>query len=397
MAFQTGDNIGDYEVIGELGAGGIGQVYKVRHRISQRTEAMKVLLQDQLGTPEMQERFIREIRVLAAMNHPNIASLHTAFQDKNQLVMVMEFVEGMTLAARLRNGNLPIWTGVEYIGQVLQALIYAHARGVIHRDIKPGNIMLTTDPIHKVKLLDFGLAANNRDASVTAPGTVMGSLFYMSPEQVRGERVDARSDLYSVGVTLYEVVTGQRPFEGPSSYAIMNGHLTQPPKPPAEVNREVSPQLSAVVLKSLAKNPDQRYQSADDFLRELDSMGMEKTYVLPMSSPSISMAATAAFRDPHVAPTLIENTPPPSFAAAPPSVTRAPAEPPKSDSTCTPSVLQEVSKQLAAYIGPIADIIVKKAARTCTTPAQLYEKVAQEIDEPRDREKFLASRKRAYR
>ena len=206
MSFQVGDTVGDYQIIGLLGAGGMGKVYKVKNQISDRIDALKVLLPNLADDPDLADRFIREIKVLASLNHPNIAGLRTAFRLENQLLMVMEFVEGTTLEERIKAGPIPLDDAISYITQVLSALGYAHKRGVIHRDIKPANMMLT--PENVIKLMDFGIAKSKTDTKLTQTGTTMGSLFYMSAEQVQGEELDGRSDLYSVGVSLYELVTG---------------------------------------------------------------------------------------------------------------------------------------------------------------------------------------------
>ena len=168
MALKAGERIGDYEVLTPLGHGGIGEVYTVRHVISQRTEALKLLRTDRDGS-DLSERFLREIRVLASLSHPHIAKLHTAFQVNEQVAMVMEFVEGQDLQMKMRSPwpRRPV-EGIDYVRQVLAALEYAHARGVIHRDIKPSNIVITPDG--DAKLLDFGLAFNTTDASSTRPG-----------------------------------------------------------------------------------------------------------------------------------------------------------------------------------------------------------------------------------
>ncbi|HEX4810684.1 MAG TPA: protein kinase [Bryobacteraceae bacterium] len=270
MPFQVGDKVSDYEVLGVLGAGGMGCVYRVRNVISQRVEAMKVLLPDLTSEPELASRFISEIRVLAGFLHPNIAQLHTALQVDNQLVMIMEFVEGLTLADRSKNATLPLRDVMGYISQTLAALAYAHERGVIHRDIKPGNIMVT--PHGVVKLMDFGIAKSKMEPMKTQPGTTMGSLHYMSPEQIHGTSVDARSDLYSVGVTLYELSTGRRPFEGDSEYAILEQQLNAQPKPPMQLNPGMSAGLNDVILTALAKDPMHRFQSADAFRKALETV-----------------------------------------------------------------------------------------------------------------------------
>src|ERR1041384_1992002 len=230
--------LGDYEILNLLGAGGMGRVYKVRNVITDRIEAMKVLLPEISGQEEIAARFLREIKVLAALNHPNIAALHTALTIDNQLVMIMEYVEGMTLSGLLARGPIPPAEALSYIDQLLDALSFAHQRHVIHRDIKPANMMLTLDGT--VKLMDFGIARTEDEASLlTAPGSTLGSVNYMSPEQVKGERTDERSDLYSLGISLYELVTASRPFQGETSYAMRAAHVNQPPRPPIELQPDM--------------------------------------------------------------------------------------------------------------------------------------------------------------
>ena len=208
----------------------MGKVYKVRNEISDRVEAMKVLLDDATAAPDLLERFLREIKVVAALEHPNIASLRTAFKVDDQLIMIMELVEGASLDEKLRGGRLNPLYALECTCQVLAALSYAHRLGVIHRDIKPANILITAGGV--VKLTDFGIASKAGDPKLTAPGTALGSLYYMSPEQLKAEPLDVRSDLYSLGATLYECVTGRHPFQGDSFYTIMRGHLKQSHRPP---------------------------------------------------------------------------------------------------------------------------------------------------------------------
>ncbi len=271
MNLEVGSTVGDYQVIGILGAGGMGQVYKVRNVISDRVEAMKVLLPDLVQQPELADRFLREIKVQASLEHPNIAALHTAVRVDNQLLMLMEFVEGVTLEQKAKNGPLPVADAVEYIRQVLAALEYAHAHGVVHRDIKPANMMLTAAGV--VKLMDFGIAKAATDRRLTMTGTTLGSLYYMSPEQIQGAvDVDARSDLYSVGVSLYELVTGKRPFDGDSQYAIMAAHLEKVPVPPIQIDANLPPALNDIILMSVLKDPNARFQTASAFRNALGNV-----------------------------------------------------------------------------------------------------------------------------
>jgi serine/threonine-protein kinase len=270
MGFQVGDTVGDYEIVGLLGAGGMGRVYKVRNTISDRIDALKVLLPNLADDQELADRFMREIKVLASLNHPNIAGLRTAFRLENQLLMVMEFVEGTTLDERTKAGPVPLEDALSYITQVLAALGYAHKRGVIHRDIKPANMMLTPDNV--IKLMDFGIAKSQTDRKLTQTGTTMGSLFYMSAEQVQGNELDGRSDLYSVGVSLYELVTGSRPFQGKSDFDIMVAQLQQTPMPPIEMLPDLPKALNDIIMISLEKDPARRFQTAEAFSNALGSV-----------------------------------------------------------------------------------------------------------------------------
>jgi len=271
MSLNIGDTIGDYQIIGVLGAGGMGKVYRVRNVISDRVEAMKVLLPNLAEEAELADRFIREIKLVASLDHPNIAGLHTALRIQNQLLMFMEYVEGTTLEERLKQGPLPVEQASQCVDQVLAALEYAHQRGVIHRDIKPANMMLT--PAGKVKLMDFGIAKAAADRRLTMTGTTLGSLYYMSPEQIQGSAsLDGRADLYSVGVSLYELVTGQRPFKGDSDYSIMAAHLEQSPVPPIQLDPSLPQVLSDLILTAIQKDPARRFQSAQAFRGALRSL-----------------------------------------------------------------------------------------------------------------------------
>jgi serine/threonine-protein kinase len=270
MPFEAGQIVSDYEILDVLGKGGMGRVYRVRNVISNRIEAMKVLLADLAAEPELGERFGSEIRTLARLDHPNIGKLFTALKFENQLAMIMEFVEGFTLSERARQGPVPLNDVISYMGQTLAALQYAHESGVVHRDIKPSNIMIT--PHGVVKLMDFGIAKSNTDTMHTRAGTTMGSMLYMSPEQVRGGTVDARSDLYSLGVVLYEMTAGRRPFESESTYAVLEAQLNTPPRPPIEINTALPKPLNDIILTALEKEPMRRFQSADAFRHALESL-----------------------------------------------------------------------------------------------------------------------------
>jgi hypothetical protein len=294
VAFEIGQRVGDYEIVSMLGVGGMGSVYRVRNVISDRTEAMKVLLPNLVAEPDLAERFISEIRMLASFDHPNIAQLHTAFKVDNQLVMMMEFVEGSSLEQLAKHGPIPQSDVIKYVQQVLAALSYAHGRGVIHRDIKPANIMVTSQGV--VKLMDFGIAKSRTEQDLTRPGTTMGSLYYMSPEQVRGGTVDARSDIYSVGVMMYELLAGRRPFVADSAYEILNQQCNVVPQAPVEVNHQLPPALSDIIVCAMAKDPANRFQNAqalNNALRQVAAMQNDPTTREEVAYAPVAMPAAA--------------------------------------------------------------------------------------------------------
>ncbi len=327
--FSIGQHIGDYEILSVLGLGGMGKVYKVRNVISDRVEAMKILLPDLTSHQSLADRFLREIRLLASLNHPNIASLRTALNHDNQLVMIMEFVEGETLANRLSRAPISTAEAVDYSDQILSALSYAHKQNIIHRDIKPANMMLT--PVGVVKLMDFGIARSSTDGTLTSTGTTLGSLNYMPPEQVRGESADARSDIYSFGVSLYELLTAKLPFQGDSQYSLMTAHLNQVPAAPITMRSDLPPALNEIILMAMAKDPAQRFQSADAFRAALKSVPVS---ALPRSGTTV----TPSPRTPSSSQTTLVETPPPSVStAAMPAYTPAPATKPPKPATVPPA------------------------------------------------------------
>ena len=350
-----------------LGTGGLGEVYEVRHAISQRAEAMKVLLPDQRTGAEIGERFRREIQMLGTLSHPHIASLHNAFYHDGQLIMVMELVSGETLRSKAVRTLLSVPQVLRYARQILSALDYAHHRGVVHRDIKPSNIMVTAED--EVKLLDFGIAIGDRSAELTAPGFVVGSISYMSPEQISGDKATVRSDIYAVGVTLYEVLTGRLPVGGTSNFAIMRAHLTEQPLAPIDLNPRLPAALSGAILKALEKKPEDRFAGAQEFLVALNAAsggGMEDIYSMPTSM--LPLGGSSGER-------------------AHPAV----GQPVRSAAQEFP--IGDITKKLAIYIGPIAGVLVRKLAANCTDLNQLYKEAAAHIPSEVDRQRFLESRR----
>jgi eukaryotic-like serine/threonine-protein kinase len=261
---------GRYALGAMVGAGGMGQVYRARDRVLERTVAVKVLTAASTDDLELVARFSREARAAAALNHPNIVAVFDSGADGDLHYLVMEYVEGQSLAGLLRReGRLGPRRVAEVGRQVCQALAAAHAAGLVHRDITPGNVLI--DPAGPVKVADFGIA--KLAAATTMTGDeVLGTAAYLSPEQAQGRPVDGRSDLYSLGCVLYALLTGAPPFAGDSPVAVAARHVTEQPTPPSHRNPRVGPALEAVVLTALAKEPADRYQSAAAMAQDLEQI-----------------------------------------------------------------------------------------------------------------------------
>jgi len=265
----VGQKLGVYELVAVLGRGGMGAVYKARQPSLDRMVAVKVLPASFSGDASFAKRFMREAKSTAAVSHPHIIEIFDYGLDQGRHYIAMELIDGESLSAVLdRQGALPARRTVDLMRQVASALAKAHAAGIVHRDVKPGNILLTRDGVAKVA--DFGLAKRPEiDANVTADGQALGTPLYMSPEMVRGERVDARSDLYSLGATFYHLLAGRPPFEGTSAYAVALKHSEEEPPPLDKWAPDTPPELCHIVHRLLRKNPAERYQSAEAVLHEL--------------------------------------------------------------------------------------------------------------------------------
>ncbi|MBZ5659728.1 MAG: serine/threonine-protein kinase [Acidobacteriia bacterium] len=282
MPIPPGRRLGPYEILSAIGAGGMGEVYKARDTRLDRIVAIKVLPTHLANRSELRERFEREARVVASLNHPHICTLYDIGQQDGIDFLVMEYLEGETLAQRLLKGQLPLEQVLQYAIEIADALDKAHRRGITHRDLKPGNIMLTKSG---TKLLDFGLAKLRQEASptvpfsqlptakdaITAQGTILGTLQYMAPEQVEGkvDKIDGRTDIFAFGALIYEMATGQKAFEGKTTASLMAKILETEPPPISSLQPMTPPTLDRVVRTCLAKDPDQRWQSAGDLCREL--------------------------------------------------------------------------------------------------------------------------------
>src|ERR1700676_3985639 len=282
MGLAAGSKLGPYEIMTPLGAGGMGEVYRARDTRLDRTIAIKILPAQFSSDPVRKQRFEREAKTISSLNHPHICVLHDIGSQDGVDYLVMECVEGETLAKRLEKGPLPVEHALKYGAQIADGLDKAHRGGVVHRDLKPANIMLT---LAGAKLLDFGLAkpaapltsgltlTAAAQCPVTEAGMVVGTFQYMSPEQVEGKEVDGRSDIFSLGAVLYEMVTGNRAFEGRSQLSVASAILEKEPEPISAAKPMTPPALEYAVKKCLAKLPDERWQSASDLASQLKWIG----------------------------------------------------------------------------------------------------------------------------
>jgi Tol biopolymer transport system component/tRNA A-37 threonylcarbamoyl transferase component Bud32 len=276
MPLSSGTRLGPYEVLAPLGAGGMGEVYKARDTRLDRIVAIKVLPEHAAARPEVRERFEREARAVSALSHPHICTLYDVGRQEGVDFLVMEYLEGETLAHRLERGPLPMDQVLRYAAEMADALERAHRHKVIHRDLKPANIMLGKDG---AKLLDFGLAKlhaaaggageDTRTLALTTEGTVLGTFQYMPPEQLEGKEADTRSDIFAFGAVMYEMVTGRKAFEGKSRASITAAIMERDPPPVSKVQPLAAPLLDKLIKTCLAKDPDQRRQTAHDVLLDL--------------------------------------------------------------------------------------------------------------------------------
>ena len=291
MTLDVGTTLGPYEIVSSLGAGGMGEVYKANDSRLDRTVAIKVLPSHLSDNAELQERFEREARAISSLNHPHICTLHDVGHQDGVDFLVMEYLEGETLADRLQKGPLDLEEALRYAIQIADALDQAHRQGVVHRDLKPGNIMLTASG---AKLLDFGLAKfQEREAAnaisalptqqkpLTEQGTILGTFQYMAPEQLEGEDADARTDVFAFGATLFEMLTGQKAFEGKSQASLVAAILDHDPPSITSLQPMSPPAIDRVVRQCLAKDPDERWQTAGDLRRELEWIAQAGTEALP--------------------------------------------------------------------------------------------------------------------
>jgi serine/threonine-protein kinase len=331
---MIGSTIGNYQVVRRLGEGGMGTVYAAIDLMLEREVALKVLRPELAGQADIADRFRAEAVTLARLQHPHIATLYSLAREAGELMMVMELVDGDTLERILqRTGPLPAGTAVRWCREVLEAMAYAHRKGVVHRDIKPANVMITMDGT--VKVTDFGIARVLGGTHRTRTGHIIGTAAYMAPEQIRGREVDARTDIYALASVLFELLTGRPPFEAEDEFGLMTAQVTGAPPSARALGAQVPQWLDEAILRGLAKAPDARFQTATAF-GDVLAEGLRAS-ALPDAEPGVFLPAAPAPADrdlntggppttrlaatPHpTAPGLASaHTTPPTRLAAPPA------------------------------------------------------------------------------
>jgi serine/threonine protein kinase/ketosteroid isomerase-like protein len=364
---------GKYEILGKIREGGMGAIYKVRHKLLDEVRVVKVMRPEMIGDEELQRRFVEEAKTATRLKHPHICTIHDfALDDDGTAYLVMEFIEGINLADLMVSGHPPnLSLSLEIAHQALLALAYLHRKSIVHRDVAPDNLMLTHDEDGRphVKLIDLGIAkAVDRDHRMTSTGVFLGKLKYASPELfgslLPGEKIDGRSDLYSLGVVLYEILTGVRPIPGDAPAELLRAHLFLPPKPFEETDPtgRVPPEVRAVILKALEKKREDRFASAEEFDREI--VALRRRYAAPedlqgtqaiVSSARQTRDSSAATVTPSAQDRLDRhfgpNTTPPPAKSSPPS---------------TPTVTTELGEEKAGAVK--IDTSTKPMVRTPAAP-----------------------------
>ncbi len=353
--------VGRYHITGVLGRGAMGVVYLGYDEAIDRQVAIKTihrrLLHGEDGS-EWLARFRREVRAAGRCLHPNIVTIFEYGEEDETPYIVMEYVQGRELRDYLKDRQpLPLANAVAVIVQVLQALSHAHAGGVVHRDIKPGNIILLADG--QVKVTDFGIARMDTVSSMTQIGTTVGTPGYMSPEQFQGKEADRRADLFAVGVVLFELLTGNRPFPGRGTSELMYQLLNESPRRATQLNPRLPIELDAVFNKALAKLPDLRFQDASEFIAALERLKLVEREIAADGSTVIRVAPV-----------------------------QAPEPPPSTLMGWDPALLAHAEKQLVVYLGPVAKVLVRKAAMQISSPAELVQNLMAAIPNEPDRLMF---------
>jgi serine/threonine protein kinase len=292
MGILIGDTISHYKILEKIGEGGMGVVYKAQDTKLKRLVALKFLPPELSLYADAKQRFIREAQAAASLDHPNIGTIFEINEAQDKIYIAMAFVEGKTLKEKLSSGPMDIHTAIDIVSQIAAGLKHAHARGLVHRDIKPGNIMLTEEG--QAKILDFGLAKLSWGADLTRTMAIMGTPAYMSPEQAKGEAVDHRTDIWSLGCVFFEILTGERPFSSKHEHALLYAILNESPRPVSDLRKDLPPQIGMIIQRCLGKNLNDRYQQVAELAKALESLE-RRTQEAPKASiavlPFLNMSA----------------------------------------------------------------------------------------------------------
>jgi len=316
---MIGTEISQYRLIEKLGEGGMGVVYKAMDLMLDRVVAIKLVSAELADNQELLERFKSEAKVQATLSHPNVATLYSYLVWEGRAVMVMEFIEGETLQQMIaRRGPIPSDVAIPLFKQALQGVGAAHRRGIVHRDIKPANIMVNGDG--QIKVMDFGIAKVLGVDGRTRTNLRMGTAWYMAPEQVLNRKVDGRTDIYALGVTLYEILSGQVPFRADSEYEILSAHVQRQPDLPTEHYPHIPPSCVTAVMRALEKEPERRFQSTEEFIAALDQTAASSTATIaPAMQPVEAVRSSASVVPSMVVPAPAKvKTPAPVASVTPP-------------------------------------------------------------------------------
>ena len=289
-----GSMLGNYLIVSQIGEGGMGVVYKAMDTVLDRTVALKILPPHLLQNPDFMHRFRTEAYAQARLHHPNIVTLYSMLEIPAGFVLVMEYVEGRTLHERIQSeGPLAPDAALSIFEQALRGVTYAHHMGVVHRDLKPDNIFITHK--NEVKIMDFGVAKILDNKEPTRSRSMVGTLLYISPEQINGRDADVRSDIYTIGISLFEAVTGRLPFERRTDYGLMHAHILEEPPRPRQLKRDLPKALEKVILTAIEKEPDKRFQCAAEFHAALLRQSQRYGLVLPEADVDAASALPRQF------------------------------------------------------------------------------------------------------